>query len=629
MKAIEWTCLALCMSFMSGTVALQPFINENGWLLFRAEDGKISKTQFMAVVCGVETWYNTWEYLIDFYLSEGAYTYPLPNGDGTWTGRATVDVESLTRLIWNTPWIDLGDVPEEPTRELIERAIEEDRTKTSVREYHDVNDDYWDPYPYWKWRSVFMEDRFASNWDWRARIGNCWGTADYLIRGNEWTFSYDENKVEHLPATDPKAKHEDMRTFPEVYLSGWEYQNDYSIDNELLNIATYKGRSESFVFPEYLQLNAFDVIRFSDEYTVYQYKLMWDEDNYCGRETDLGMNVHASVYLCRDSDNVIWTYEKGNDGITFFYPNWDPFDGVIGALYGLNSCQNGTTSTPLSCRYNYDKSYFKIPGDVKLLLADSYEMDWAGVEIEAGTGSDAECGVTRLVLMNADVNRPIRYLKNPTDTVDLSVEGHNLNVVADVFGRAQSVVFELSGSKDRTENFWPYALKGDDTVGNYFAWTPADGRYVIKATPHKGNDGKGEACQSLKTTIDVIGGIARGAGNAHCGVTGFVLIDADRNEPIRELKRPTDTVNTKIDGKNLNIRADVAGPIQSVVFELTGSADRTENVSPFALKGDDTNGDYFAWTPAAGTYDMRARPHKGLKGKGEACDELHMTLVVV
>jgi len=626
MKAFQWTGLAL-LCFMSGAHALQPFINENGWLLFRAEDGKIRKTQFMAVVCGVETWYSTWEYLIDFYLSEGPYTYPLPNGDGTWTGRATVNAESLTRLIWNTSWIDLGDIPEEPTRELIVRAIEEDRSKTSLHEYHDINEDYWDPYPYWKWRSVFMEDRFKSNWDWRARIGNCWGTADYLIRGYEWTFPYDENKVEYRPATDPKAKHEDMRTFPEINLDGWEYQNDYSFDHELLNIATYEGKSGFGEIPDYLLLNAFDVIRFDDDSANYKWNLMWDADNYCGRETDLGMNVHAAVYLCRDSDNVIWTYEKGSDGITYFYPHWDPHDGVIGALYGINSCLDGSVTTG-SCRNNYHKSYFKIPGDVKLLLADSYEMDWAGVETEAGTGSDTDCGVTRFILINTDTNRPIRYLKTSTDTVNVSVEGQNLNVVADIFGRAQSVVFELTGNPNHTEYSWPYALKGDDTAGNYFAWTPADGRYVIKATPYKGHDGQGEACQSLETSIDVVRSIARGASSTHCGVSGFILIDADTNKPIRALKIPNDTINVKTDGKNLNVRADVVGPIQSIVFELTGSADHIENGTPYALKGD-TNGDYFAWTPAAGTYLMRARPYKGLKGKGEACDELHMTMVVI
>lgn len=602
MNTFQWTCIALFMSlFMSGAVALQPFINENGWLLFRAEDGKISKTQFMAVVCGVETWYSTWEGLIDFYVSEGTYEYPLPNGDGTWTSRVSVNAESLTRLIWDTTWIDLGDVPEEPTRELIELAIEEDRSKTSLHEYHDMNEDYWDPFQYWRWRSVFMEDRFASNWDPRNRIGNCWGTADYLIRGYEWTFHYDKIKA------DPEYKHEDMRTFPEINLQGSEYENEYSLDNELLNIAIYKGRSGFGIIPDYLQLNAFDVIRF-DERGSYQWNLMWDVDEYCGRETDLGMNVHAALYLCRDSENRIWTYEKGNDGPTFYIYQYeyDPHDGVIGALYGINSCLNGSFAT--SCRISYDKTYFKIPGNVKLLLADSYDMDWAGVEIaEAGTGSSADCGVTRFVLINADTNMPIRYLKMPTDTIDLREEGHNLNVIAEVFGRAQSVVFELTGSAEQTENFWPYALKGDDTNGNYFAWSPAEGRYTITATPYKENDGKGEACQSLRTSIDVVGSVAKAASNAHCGVVGFVLIDADTNKPIRELTRPTDTIHTGTDGKNLNVRAEVVGPIQSVIFELTGSADRTENVAPFTLKGDDTKGDYVAWTPTSGTYLMRAR----------------------
>jgi len=54
----------------------------------------------------------------------------------------------------------------------------------------------------------------------------------------------------------------------------------------------------------------------------------------------------------------------------------------------------------------------------------------------------------------------------------------------------------------------------------------------------------------------------------------------------------------------------------SVQFNLNGTK-RTENVAPYAWWGD-TNGDYNAWTPAAGSYTLTGTPYSQSGASGTA-----------
>lgn len=80
-------------------------------------------------------------------------------------------------------------------------------------------------------------------------------------------------------------------------------------------------------------------------------------------------------------------------------------------------------------------------------------------------------------------------------------------------------------------------------------------------------------------------------------ITGFVLIDARNDQEIGPL------VNGGfINGVAKNIRADVAGSVQSVVFGFDTNANfRSESVVPYAFVGD-KSGDYLSYTFASGQH---------------------------
>ncbi|MEM7333706.1 MAG: putative collagen-binding domain-containing protein, partial [Chloroflexota bacterium] len=112
-------------------------------------------------------------------------------------------------------------------------------------------------------------------------------------------------------------------------------------------------------------------------------------------------------------------------------------------------------------------------------------------------------------------------------------------------------------------------------------------------------------------------------------VSSFTLINADTDEEIQPLNNG-DTINyATLSTMNLNVRANVAGEDESVVFELdTDSIVRTENTAPYALAGDSA-GDYAAWTPTLGTHQLVATPYGGENASGEVGIPLSITFFVI
>src|SRR5205814_7171230 len=71
---------------------------------------------------------------------------------------------------------------------------------------------------------------------------------------------------------------------------------------------------------------------------------------------------------------------------------------------------------------------------------------------------------------------------------------------------------------------------------------------------------------------------------------------------------------------NLNVRANTSpATVGSVVFALTGTQinNRTESSAPYSLFGDNT-GNYNPWTPAVGSYTLKATPFSAASGSGTA-----------
>lgn len=98
-------------------------------------------------------------------------------------------------------------------------------------------------------------------------------------------------------------------------------------------------------------------------------------------------------------------------------------------------------------------------------------------------------------------------------------------------------------------------------------------------------------------------------------VTRLVLVNAETNQDIMTLTNGAVINLNNLPTKKLNIRADTEGDIGSVRF--TGSESRTENVAPYALKGDN-NGNYDDWRPNSGSYTITATPYENQKAGGTA-----------
>ena len=104
-------------------------------------------------------------------------------------------------------------------------------------------------------------------------------------------------------------------------------------------------------------------------------------------------------------------------------------------------------------------------------------------------------------------------------------------------------------------------------------------------------------------------------------VESFTLIDADTDLPVpgyEPLAEGAALDLSVLPTRNLNVRANVAGDVGAVFFNLNPGRNRLENVAPYALAGDAPTGDYHAWTPAPGSYALTATPYPGPGRSGPA-----------
>ena len=223
-------------------------------------------------------------------------------------------------------------------------------------------------------------------------------------------------------------------------------------------------------------------------------------------------------------------------------------------------------------------------------------------------------------------------------TLDLSAFEQNwFNIRAnagDAAGDVGSVRLELSGalSMSRMENApAPFALKGDNRRGDYYGERLADGDYRIEATAFPRADGRGDAIATIATSFTVTGGYDPGV----TPLTGFTLVNAAGEAPDEDVTAIADgaTLDLSAFEENwFNIRADVPNgrTAASVRLELTGpvTASRTENGRPFALKGDDGDGDYRGMRLTNGAYRIKATAYTRRNRNGAALPPLEASFTV-
>ncbi|SOD90460.1 T9SS type A sorting domain-containing protein [Spirosoma fluviale] len=255
------------------------------------------------------------------------------------------------------------------------------------------------------------------------------------------------------------------------------------------------------------------------------------------------------------------------------------------------------------------------------------KLDLGAYEYQQASACPTALRVTQYRLINADTDQPIGEL-TPGAVLNLtSLPTRHINIQAVTEpATTGSVVFSLSGQQtnQNTETVAPYALFSDNQ-GDYQAWTPAAGSYSLTATPYAGPGGTGAIGTPLTVSFTVL--------DPPSGqqLSQFWLINAETDQPIRELTDGQELDLSKLPTRQLNIRAlTEPADLGSVVFSLSGrqSYQQVENVAPFALFTDN-GGDYAGWTPELGSYSLTATPYSGFGGTGATGTSLTVHFTVI
>ena len=230
--------------------------------------------------------------------------------------------------------------------------------------------------------------------------------------------------------------------------------------------------------------------------------------------------------------------------------------------------------------------------------------------------------VSSLSLINTDSNQPVSNVGLLKDNANkelsvftLSELPTNLSFRANVeqgdLG-VGSVTFELNGKLIKTENIAPYAIAGDDNpVGNFNAWTLPLGFHTLVVTPYSEAGAGGQVGRSLELRFLV-------------NAISVSLIDADSNLFVGSLSPLPYGVVLSLNElpSNLSLAANAADTIGSVQFRLSdGSQDvinHIENISPYAIQGDNPRGDFNTWSPGDGRYTLTVTTFTEANGVGES-----------
>lgn len=385
MKMRTTCCIVTVVLLAQKQFAMYPEFNFYGWLVLTTEGEPAPYTRAKAITGGVETWYLEWKTYIEGFVEYGEYNTYLPSAHSCSWSFYHVDAGVLAELIYNDCNLDLGDVPANVIDE-IEDMLNKDRYHSQCmwspncgRPYPS----YIDPYSDWKWRSVYMENRWAANSSQPdfPNAANVHGIADYLAMDRQWYDGFTDIKNRVLNP-DYNSGHANIYTDQKVPIRNpqgevigynWQtcedesamelpywihlpfhhqdvYGNEfpYNIENDLGDEGRYELKGVGNNLSPAGILNAFDALR---RYvtTASQTELWWYHD------TNLGKTVGTYMYLCTDDMNTPYFFTKGEmDGIGCLY--YEP--------YHIGDIEYG----------HY--SLFKNRGDFKHNLAATWDLMW-------------------------------------------------------------------------------------------------------------------------------------------------------------------------------------------------------------------------------------------------------------
>ena len=115
-------------------------------------------------------------------------------------------------------------------------------------------------------------------------------------------------------------------------------------------------------------------------------------------------------------------------------------------------------------------------------------------------------------------------------------------------------------------------------------------------------------------------------------IVGFTLIDTDKKRPVATISEGAE-LDIKSIAKHVTIRAETAGAISSVRFDLSGGPGKShkhlEGAAPYTLNGDDAGKTYHAYELKPGNYRLSAFPFSEPEGKGKAGRSMSVKFEVV
>jgi len=239
---------------------------------------------------------------------------------------------------------------------------------------------------------------------------------------------------------------------------------------------------------------------------------------------------------------------------------------------------------------------------------DALMVKYATAVVETLT-APAPQQVVSYTLLDARTGKEIQTLTDGAVLNLADLPTANLNIRANTNTKAGSVLFALSGVQrmNITESIKPYELMGD--AGS---WTPALGRYTLQATPYAGPKATGQAGTSLSVSFMVV---KASPDPAPLQVVSYTLSDARTGKNIQTLADGAVVNLADLPTSYLNIRANTNTKVGSVDFSMSGTQMMhvTESILPYEIMGDKGE-----WTPATGSYTLKAIPYTGSGATGYA-----------
>ena len=243
--------------------------------------------------------------------------------------------------------------------------------------------------------------------------------------------------------------------------------------------------------------------------------------------------------------------------------------------------------------------------------------------------------VTAIQLIDAASDQVLFTLSDGQEIDINSLPTNFLSAEALVNNLTESVRLEISGiiNNTQTENIVPYSLFGDNPPGNFFGRNFEAGAYSLKATPYSENGLKGTKGSTVTINFRLV------SSNLPL-VNSATLIRPDvgsGNNPDPEIRELTENavIDLAAEGGSISIRANASmANTESIRFILKDSqgnilTNRVENILPYALLGDNPTGDYTAFVPASGSYELTMIPYTEDLGQGNAGTALVRNFTVI